>query len=152
MARRTDPLWAWARVKGDVNHGVRRGAWYRVVRFTSDNALLAVSKKEVRVPRRDLEASYTRPLQWSIVRRDRKSTRLNSSHMSISYAVFCLKKKPLDRRFAYEQGIIEMAERIGISKSVAETGPLTPDEAARHLVAIDVCVLPFKVNPLGRSS
>src|SRR5690242_21536260 len=25
-------------------------------------------------------------------RRDRKSTRLNSSHMSISYAVFCLKK------------------------------------------------------------
>src|SRR5690242_20900822 len=26
-------------------------------------------------------------------RADRKSTRLNSSHMSISYAVFCLKKK-----------------------------------------------------------
>src|SRR5437868_9115890 len=27
------------------------------------------------------------------VRGDRKSTRLNSSHVSISYAVFCLKKK-----------------------------------------------------------
>src|SRR5690242_4924733 len=27
------------------------------------------------------------------IRQDRKSTRLNSSHMSISYAVFCLKKK-----------------------------------------------------------
>src|SRR5689334_24624651 len=27
------------------------------------------------------------------VRQDRKSTRLNSSHSSISYAVFCLKKK-----------------------------------------------------------
>src|SRR5690242_20838522 len=27
---------------------------------------------------------------------DRKSTRLNSSHMSISYAVFCLKKKILN--------------------------------------------------------
>src|SRR4051812_49521366 len=27
------------------------------------------------------------------VQPDRKSTRLNSSHMSISYAVFCLKKK-----------------------------------------------------------
>src|SRR5207253_5538014 len=26
-------------------------------------------------------------------RRDRKSTRLNSSHVAISYAVFCLKKK-----------------------------------------------------------
>src|SRR5699024_12077356 len=29
--------------------------------------------------------------QWYT--RDRKSTRLNSSHVSISYAVFCLKKK-----------------------------------------------------------
>src|SRR5438876_6028077 len=28
--------------------------------------------------------------------RDRKSTRLNSSHPSISYAVFCLKKKKLE--------------------------------------------------------
>src|SRR3712207_8269147 len=27
------------------------------------------------------------------IRRDRKSTRLNSSHANISYAVFCLKKK-----------------------------------------------------------
>src|SRR2546429_1581534 len=31
---------------------------------------------------------------WS-ARRDRKSTRLNSSHGYISYAVFCLKKKKL---------------------------------------------------------
>src|SRR4051812_49995720 len=29
---------------------------------------------------------------------DRKSTRLNSSHMSISYAVFCLKKKRNNER------------------------------------------------------
>src|SRR5688572_31681842 len=29
---------------------------------------------------------------------DRKSTRLNSSHSQISYAVFCLKKKKKDRR------------------------------------------------------
>src|SRR5690606_40810238 len=28
-----------------------------------------------------------------VVRLDRKSTRLNSSHVKISYAVFCLKKK-----------------------------------------------------------
>src|SRR3712207_7004799 len=31
---------------------------------------------------------------WSpVTRKDRKSTRLNSSHANISYAVFCLKKK-----------------------------------------------------------
>src|SRR6266850_2558088 len=33
--------------------------------------------------------------------RDRKSTRLNSSHLVISYAVFCLKKKI----FAYSRAI-----------------------------------------------
>src|SRR5690242_21270562 len=32
-------------------------------------------------------------LDFAII--DRKSTRLNSSHMSISYAVFCLKKKTI---------------------------------------------------------
>src|ERR1022692_3534237 len=31
-----------------------------------------------------------------LFRSDRKSTRLNSSHLVISYAVFCLKKKKLD--------------------------------------------------------
>src|SRR5699024_12202915 len=30
--------------------------------------------------------------RWVTFMRDRKSTRLNSSHVSISYAVFCLKK------------------------------------------------------------
>src|SRR3712207_8787648 len=30
---------------------------------------------------------------------DRKSTRLNSSHANISYAVFCLKKKTTHRKF-----------------------------------------------------
>src|SRR2546422_4205563 len=34
---------------------------------------------------------------------DRKSTRLNSSHGYISYAVFCLKKKKSDRKQAYSQ-------------------------------------------------
>src|SRR6266542_5994622 len=37
----------------------------------------------------------TRRCSW---RRDRKSTRLNSSHGSISYAVFCLKKKNKTRK------------------------------------------------------
>src|SRR5689334_23566332 len=38
----------------------------------------------------------TRPARWGHV--DRKSTRLNSSHSSISYAVFCLKKKKKQRK------------------------------------------------------
>src|SRR3712207_8867104 len=36
---------------------------------------------------------------------DRKSTRLNSSHANISYAVFCLKKKNKSKfNLAYEDG------------------------------------------------
>src|SRR3712207_7206976 len=38
-------------------------------------------------------ASCTKP---GFTRTDRKSTRLNSSHANISYAVFCLKKKITD--------------------------------------------------------
>src|SRR3712207_8115321 len=32
--------------------------------------------------------------------RDRKSTRLNSSHANISYAVFCLKKKKISHHYS----------------------------------------------------
>src|SRR5689334_23563800 len=37
--------------------------------------------------------SFRREDSYGIASLDRKSTRLNSSHSSISYAVFCLKKK-----------------------------------------------------------
>src|SRR2546426_1943597 len=39
-------------------------------------------------------------------RLDRKSTRLNSSHLVISYAVFCLKKKKKKRPRGLEDGCI----------------------------------------------
>src|SRR2546430_9542454 len=39
-----------------------------------------------------------RRINWAAIALDRKSTRLNSSHSQISYAVFCLKKKSESRR------------------------------------------------------
>src|SRR5690606_40924440 len=36
--------------------------------------------------------------RWGYEYLDRKSTRLNSSHVKTSYAVFCLKKKKIKRR------------------------------------------------------
>src|SRR3712207_7258677 len=42
----------------------------------------------------DAYAGYLRPS-------DRKSTRLNSSHANISYAVFCLKKKKITTNIIY---------------------------------------------------
>src|SRR3954464_14150936 len=56
---------------------------------------------------------------------DRKSTRLNSSHTIISYAVFCLKKKKAlaqtglqiqadGRQLAVPPPMIEMVQRLGV--------------------------------------
>src|SRR2546427_4989963 len=39
-------------------------------------------------------------LRHGAERGDRKSTRLNSSHSQISYAVFCLKKKKINKRLS----------------------------------------------------
>src|SRR5439155_22807746 len=44
-------------------------------------------------PRTGARAPGDRPVPAMSRRADRKSTRLNSSHVAISYAVFCLKKK-----------------------------------------------------------
>src|SRR5437667_4296243 len=57
------------------------------VRWMSSDVTVAVCAGLVRLA----------PLEWvhpeRIPQLDRKSTRLNSSHITISYAVFCLKKK-----------------------------------------------------------
>src|SRR2546429_1664396 len=53
-----------------------------------DDRKPAISGRELRMRVHDHE----------ITLRDRKSTRLNSSHGYISYAVFCLKKKKIRRR------------------------------------------------------
>src|SRR3712207_8247507 len=58
---------------------------------TSGNILIISFKKPVDV---DVDRLDTRvPGYVGAARRDPKSTRLNSSHANISYAVLCLKKK-----------------------------------------------------------
>src|SRR5690606_40895873 len=61
------------------------------------------SKRQVRVissrpnsarsPVKGAKGAARRTMRRAALSRDRKSTRLNSSHVKISYAVFCLKKK-----------------------------------------------------------
>src|SRR3989454_6869721 len=51
-----------------------------------NTTVLVAAHAALRIP-----LSCVEPGRWSY--RDRKSTRLNSSHLVISYAVFCLKKK-----------------------------------------------------------
>src|SRR5580700_11892625 len=49
---------------------------------------------------RDLRILSRRLRRRGLVDKDRKSTRLNSSHVEISYAVFCLKKKNKEKSAA----------------------------------------------------
>src|SRR5690348_18199217 len=60
-----------------------------VIRLVYGDDLLIAEALVDDVPRRRHDPIVNAP----IAQQDRKSTRLNSSHPSISYAVFCLKKK-----------------------------------------------------------
>src|SRR3989442_10912533 len=59
--------------------------------FRSIYADEPVTSGEVRVS--GFNVAELRPRDVPMLQLDRKSTRLNSSHVRISYAVFCLKKK-----------------------------------------------------------
>src|SRR2546430_13453878 len=62
----------------------------------------------------------------TVPKRDRKSTRLNSSHSQISYAVFCLKKKKTGMTTAAFRSIAQPQRR-----SDSTVQPYPP--AARHV-------------------
>src|SRR5271157_3903269 len=57
----------------------------------------------------DLQKRFFSKIQKK--KKDRKSTRLNSSHVRISYAVFCLKKKITSLRSGYHGGIFHIIIR-----------------------------------------
>src|SRR5256884_6589729 len=75
-----------------------------------------------RYPRRDFLSASTR-MTFLCVEADRKSTRLNSSHGYISYAVFCLKKKKL---LQLEPDRISSSTRLPRYLSPLHTHALTP--------------------------
>src|SRR2546430_3615867 len=55
---------------------------------------------------------------------DRKSTRLNSSHSQISYAVFCLKKKKASQHMPVHQRIARVSDSpIHYTSSVVQAAP-----------------------------
>src|SRR5438445_7170580 len=64
--------------------------------FRSVDHLLDVRPRVDRNGRRGRSRRRRRPF---LSTRDRKSTRLNSSHANISYAVFCLKKKKKKNKY-----------------------------------------------------
>src|SRR2546422_8022913 len=78
---------------------VRWPVWIAVLRVKLGSSSRARSEGRLR------STPYTRTAtaQGATQSTDRKSTRLNSSHGYISYAVFCLKKKKTERRIKQRQ-------------------------------------------------
>src|SRR6266403_2840613 len=69
------------------------------VNDTATTEIYTLSLHDALPIRRMTAVSVRVPASWQtpplVGRLDRKSTRLNSSHVEISYAVFCLKKKQI---------------------------------------------------------
>ena len=57
----------WARLKANIKCALRKGAWYRILKLTSADAVLDVKGKPVPVPRGSLQLSPTPALRWTVV-------------------------------------------------------------------------------------
>src|SRR3712207_8005691 len=70
-----------------------------VGRFTAQDLAARVALELERSTSAEIAGGPDEPTAQPVRVGDRKSTRLNSSHANISYAVFCLKKKKNAYRF-----------------------------------------------------
>src|SRR2546426_3413857 len=102
---------------------VRVPIWFSLIRIAlATPSSMPRSRRSMLVQKRSSPTSCTRvesasvsfahPDQSSSASPDRKSTRLNSSHLVISYAVFCLKKK--------KQGLLHDLDSYGTEPRPAE--------------------------------
>ena len=91
-----EPRLAWARLRVEVDCGLRRGTWYRVTAFAPSEVFLDVQRCPVAVPRRLLELVVGRPTRWSVVPRPRDPAKL-PPELGAPYAVCpgCRARAPL---------------------------------------------------------
>src|SRR3712207_7502529 len=85
--------------RSQLRDTVRQKLGKRVTLTYGADVLFANVDAFVRLPRPPKEGEPPQPPNLREVTTDRKSTRLNSSHANISYAVFCLKKKKTPTQF-----------------------------------------------------
>src|SRR5438128_10175932 len=87
---------AWARLRLEVDCGLRRGTWYRVTRFTPTDIFLDVQHCPVPVPRHLLDVLVGRPHRRSVVPRPRDAAKL-PPELGAPYAVCpaCRARSPL---------------------------------------------------------
>src|SRR5207249_11731693 len=83
---------------GDIEERFRQGAGGVAPPLAANTPVARPGSGAPPRPARQFAAETPVAVDEDLPRRDRKSTRLNSSHVSISYAVFCLKKKKKKQR------------------------------------------------------
>src|SRR2546430_9440997 len=106
------------RERGEARHPVHRGDRRRA----TERAAARVGAERHRHAPREARHRIPRRVERG---QDRKSTRLNSSHSQISYAVFCLKKKKNTKH-----GRLEPLEEARAGRSaLARRGPAEPRSA-----------------------
>jgi hypothetical protein len=69
----------WARVRSDASCDLRRGAWYRIIRLTPQEAVLDVNSRPVGVSRALLFMLPVHPEVWSVVPRPYQAGTLPAS-------------------------------------------------------------------------
>ena len=57
----------WARLKANIKCILRKGAWYRILKLTSADAVVDVKGTPVSVPRGSLQLAPAPALRWSVV-------------------------------------------------------------------------------------
>lgn len=66
----------WGRLAVNVNCALRRGAWYRVARLASLEAILDVNRKALVVPYYLVQVVTQPPTRWSVVPRPKRAREL----------------------------------------------------------------------------
>ncbi|HEY6155826.1 MAG TPA: hypothetical protein VIV88_00150 [Gemmatimonadales bacterium] len=66
----------WGRLVVNVNCALRRGAWYRVARIRSLEAILDVNRKPLVVPNYLVQIVSQPPRRWSVVPRPKRAREL----------------------------------------------------------------------------
>src|SRR5256886_13559841 len=82
------------------------------------------------------DAAVAEALGTLLVSEDRKSTRLNSSHSQISYAVFCLKKKKTYTTYS----LVPFLPPSGECRSSTTHNPVRLSQPLHHQDALDICI------------
>src|SRR5260221_4879928 len=88
-----------------------------------------------------------RILKAPVGNQDRKSTRLNSSHTVISYAVFCLKKKKINARLRCKETQFKDLSRVKPERVKPAANFGTPTSGPHHR-ACDVATCDYRLHIL----